>query len=186
MVGVEPRCLLCCVLARRLSRRLAPPDSFAGGEAPLHTSYIADQVFAEMAAEGELSSKALTRLLALYDHKSLDAALGLLVCLSPPRMPVLARSPFSCCKLLMRGGAPRQDKEWVQKLAAAMSGRSFFVVESSTPDHPYGLAPFVPCQLAVRAPFVLLQEPASSCAAHECTVSSSLLSTLLPLPSVQE
>lgn len=63
----------------QLTRLILLAESFAAGEAPLHTSLIADQIFEEMAAEGELSNVALSRLLVLYGQKTLEAALGLLV-----------------------------------------------------------------------------------------------------------
>ena len=97
----------------------APPDSFAGGEAPLHTSYIAEEVFAEMAAEGELSGKALSRLLALYDHKSLDAALALLVCLAPAlgctlfSHARLSRTANCSCRVVRRGRTSSGSKNWL-------------------------------------------------------------------------
>lgn len=92
-------------------------ESFAAGEAPLHTSLIADQIFDEMAAEGELSNVALSRLLVLYGQKTLEAALGLLVNARAATFPcVLASFPHKLKQDIFPAGQGQGSKagryEW--------------------------------------------------------------------------
>jgi hypothetical protein len=148
-------------LAPRAAHARAPAcgaESFVGSDPPVRAAEVADHVFDEIAAAGELRPAALGRLLALYKANTLESALSLVVLCSA------LLSPQSPARLLCLGtvrqlqqlgaqsvplpplwgparpsGAHRrspQDKKMVQKLVVA-SSRSLYLVESSS-DEPYG------------------------------------------------
>jgi len=69
-------------LAPRAAHARAPAcgaESFVGSDPPVRAAEVADHVFDEIAAAGELRPAALGRLLALYKANTLESALSLVV-----------------------------------------------------------------------------------------------------------
>jgi predicted nucleic acid-binding Zn finger protein len=155
-------------------------ESFAGGEQPLRAAAVADHVFAEISAAGELSPCAMARLLALYKQGTLEAALGLVVLPFVPRFFALPDM-----RMVVTPAASGRTNEWCRKSWLRAAGRSTSLrvlgtshtVLFSSPPTTHALSSDVPARSCVHCSITYTRMFAV-CFKHYCPCPYYVMSVL--------